>query len=104
MWQAMHAAPVSAITTKPTSPRTSCSNTITEKMCFVIYSILLTIAVHYNDVNMYWFCCLMIIMIYNMILSNVCFFFMQLLLLFIIRVNPDYCSPQIVQINEVLLC
>jgi hypothetical protein len=104
MWQAVLAAPVSTITAKPTSPRTSCSNTITDEMCFVTYGILLTIAVHYSNVNMYLFCCLIIIMIYNMILSNVCFFFMHLLLFFIIRVNPDYCSPQIVQINEVLLC
>jgi hypothetical protein len=41
-------------------------------------------------------------MVYNTFLSNVYFLFVQLHL-FIIRVNPDCCSPQIVRINEVLL-
>jgi hypothetical protein len=52
------------------------------------------------------FYCLVIIMTYNIILSNVCLLFVQLPLLFIIiRVNPDYFPPppQIVRIYEVLL-
>jgi hypothetical protein len=39
---------------------------------------------------MYLFYCLIIIMIYNMILSNVYFLFVQLSLFFIIHVNPDF--------------
>jgi hypothetical protein len=41
---------------------------------------------------MYFFYCLIIIMIYNMILSNVYVLFVQLPLFFIIRVNPYFNS------------
>jgi hypothetical protein len=50
-----------------------------------------------------FYCLIIIIIIYNMILSNVYFLFVQLRLFFIISVNPDYCYLQIVRINEVLL-
>jgi hypothetical protein len=57
---------------------------------------------------MYLFYCVIIIMIYNMIFSNVYFLVVQLslfILFVLIRTftNPDYCSPQMVWINEVLL-
>jgi hypothetical protein len=48
-------------------------------------------------------------MIHNIILSNVYFSFVQLplflLLLLLIRTsaNPEYCSPHIVRINEIVL-
>jgi hypothetical protein len=51
---------------------------ITDDLQFVTSRILLTIAVHYNNVNMYLLYCLIIIMIYNMILSNAYFLFVQL--------------------------
>jgi hypothetical protein len=73
------------------------------------YSILLTIAVHYNNVNMYPFDCLIIIVIWNMILNRpMCIFYSwnYLFLLFVLIrnfTNLDSCSPQIIRINEVLL-
>jgi hypothetical protein len=39
---------------------------------------------------MYLFYCSVIIMIYNMILSNVHFLFVHLPLFFIMRANPDF--------------
>jgi hypothetical protein len=89
-WHALLTATVSTITTKPTSLRISCSKMITDNLCFVTYSILLTIAVHYNNVNMYVFYCLIIIMTSKMVLSCVYFLFMQLPLLFNICVNPVF--------------
>jgi hypothetical protein len=100
--------PVFTVTTKPASLRASFSKTISDDLQFVTYSILLTIAVHYNNINMCLFYCFIIIFIYNMILSKFIIYSCSYLcfLLFALiwtLTNPCYCFPQIVWIKEVLL-